>query len=118
MGGLDPAISTAENYRVWASEAHGLSPAYESLAGAVADDDAIVRFLASLPPPKRQPNLLFAAARYLLGEPPVIGELRRLVRQDAATLSRVMLARRTQTNEPPAAPRCCPRWPSCRGRWR
>ncbi|MFY9930568.1 MAG: DUF2332 domain-containing protein [Streptosporangiaceae bacterium] len=100
MGGLDPAISTAENYRVWASEAHGLSPAYESLAGAVADDDAIVRFLASLPPPKRQPNLLFAAARYLLGEPPVIGELRRLVRQDAATLSRVMLARRTQTNEP------------------
>jgi hypothetical protein len=100
MGGLDPAISTAENYRVWATEAHGLSPAYESLAAAVADDRAVLRFLASLPPPKRQPNLLFAAARYLLGEPPGIGELRRLVRQDPATLARVMLERRTQTNEP------------------
>jgi hypothetical protein len=100
MGGLNPAISTAENYRVWATEAHGLSPAYESLAGAVADDRAILRFLASLPAPKRQPNLLFAAARYLLGEPPAIGELRQLVRQDHVRLSQVMLERRTQTNEP------------------
>jgi hypothetical protein len=34
-----------------------------------------VSFIASLPP-KRQPNLLFAAARYLLGAPPAIGPLR------------------------------------------
>jgi hypothetical protein len=100
MGGLNPAISTAENYRVWASEAHGLSPAYEALAAAVADDRSILRFLVSLPPPKRQPNLLFAAARYLLGGPPALGELRQLVRQDHVRLSQVMLERRTQTNEP------------------
>ena len=100
MGGLDPRRSTAENYRVWGREAHGRSPAYESLAGSVADDDLVLGFLAALPPPKRQPNLLFAAARYLLGAPPGIGSLRGLVQQNEAELAQVMLARLTQTNEP------------------
>ena len=81
-------------------EAHGRSPAYESLAASVADDDDVLGFLAALPLAKRQPNLLFAAARYLLGAPPGIRTLRRMVRQDGAELSRVILARRTQTNEP------------------
>jgi hypothetical protein len=100
MGGLDPRRSTAENYRTFGREAHGRSPAYESLAVSVADDDVILGFLAALPPPKRQPNLLFAAARYLLGAPPALGTLRSLVRQHEAELTEVMLARRTQTNEP------------------
>jgi len=100
LGGLDPAISTAENYRGFAREARGRSPAYDSLATLVAGDDSILRFLATLPAPKRQPNLLFAAARYLLGTPPEITTLRALVRENPAALARVMLARRTQTNEP------------------
>jgi len=100
MGGLDPAISTAENYREWAQEARGRSPAYDLLATLVADDGTILRFLGTLPPRKRQPNLLFAAARYLLGAPPDITTLRALVREDPAALAEVMLARRTQTNEP------------------
>jgi hypothetical protein len=100
MGGLDARRSTAENYRIFGREAHGRSPAYESLAASVADDNLVLGFLATLPPPKRQPNLLFAAARYLLGGPPGIGTLRALVRRDQAELARVMLARRTQTNEP------------------
>jgi hypothetical protein len=100
MGGLDPAASTADNYRRWAREAHGRSPAYESLADAVAGDTAILRFLGTLPVAKRQPNLLFAAARYLLGVAPGIGELRDVVGGRQAELSRLMLARRTQTNEP------------------
>ena len=100
LGGLDPAISTAENYRQWAQEARGRSPAYDSLATLVADDDTILRFLGALPSPKRQPNLLFAAARYLLGSPPDISTLRALVNEKPGALTRVMLARRTQTNEP------------------
>jgi hypothetical protein len=100
MGGLDRRRSTAENYRVFGREARGRSPAYESLAAAVADDDLVLGFLAALPPPKRQPNLLFAAARYLLGTPPGIGALRSLVQHNEAELAQVMLARRTQTNEP------------------
>jgi hypothetical protein len=100
MGGLDPRRSIAENYRVFSREARGRSPAYESLAASVADDDVITDFLSALPQPKRQPNLLFAAARFLLGVPPTISALRTLVRRSGAELSRVMLAQRTQTNEP------------------
>ncbi len=100
MQGHNPAKSPAENYREFALEARGRSPAYESLAGSVAGDTAVLHFLDSLPPEKRQPNLLFAAARYLLGVPAEITRLRDLVRHHPAELSAVMLARRTQTNEP------------------
>ena len=82
IGGLDPQRSTAENYRMFGREAHGRSPAYESLAASVADDELILEFLATLPRAKRQPNLLFAAARYLLDAPPDIGTLRTLVRRE------------------------------------
>jgi hypothetical protein len=90
-----------ETYRAFARrEAHGRSAAYELLAESAADDAAIVDFVASLPRNKHQPNLLFAAARYLLGEPVSIGQLHELVSQSDAALTRVMLTRRTQTNEP------------------
>jgi hypothetical protein len=98
--GLDSPAGTAERYRDFAREAHGRSAAYEALADSVAGDRAVLGFLGTLPMAKRQPNLLFAAARYVLGEPADIGTLRHLVGRDSAGLSRVMLARRTQTNEP------------------
>jgi hypothetical protein len=103
MSGDDSRLGTAENYRAFAREARGRSPAYELLAESVAADGAVLGFLQSLPRQKRQPNLLFAAARYLLGEPPSIDQLRALVRHDSDGLLQVMLARRTQTNE---AARC------------
>jgi len=91
----------ARTYRTFArQEARGRSAAYESLAEAVAGDAPLIAFIASLPPGKRQPNLLFAAARYLLGTPPGIGPLRELVRQSRPELTRLILTRRTQTNEP------------------
>jgi hypothetical protein len=97
----DPVTSVVESYRVWARrDARGRSAAYESLAESVADDAALVGFVASLPPAKRQPNLLFAAARYLLGAPPGIQQLRELASGSEAELRQVILARRTQTNEP------------------
>jgi hypothetical protein len=93
--------STAQIYRGFArQEARGRSPAYEALAEGVAGDRGILRFLDSLPPEKRQPNLLFAAARYLLGVPADLAALRALVRPSSRELAEVMLARRTQTNEP------------------
>jgi hypothetical protein len=100
IGGHDSRLSTAENYRAFAREAHSRSPAYESLANSVAGDDVVLSFLSSLPTQKRQPNLLFASARYLLNMPPSMSQLRALVEQDAVGLARIMLARRTQTNEP------------------
>jgi len=59
-----------------------------------------VSFVASLPYAKRQPNLLFAAARYLLGAPAGLPQLRDLVSGSRAELTEVMLTHRTQTNEP------------------
>lgn len=99
--GLEPAEGTAETYRRFArQEAAGRSPAYESLALAVAADEVILRHLGLLPPQKRQPNLLFAAARYLLGAVPRETDLRGLVVEQQDRLFEIMLQRRTQTNEP------------------
>jgi hypothetical protein len=66
----------------------------------VAGDREILDFLVALPTAKRQPNLLFAAASYLLGEPPDLAALQALVSGRSADLGGTMLARRTQTNEP------------------
>jgi hypothetical protein len=97
----DATADVARAYRVFGRlEARGRSPRYEALAEAAAADAGIVSFVASLPAAKRQPNLLFAAARYLLGAPASIGSLRDLVRRSPAELAAVMLTRRTQTNEP------------------
>ena len=100
MGGLDPGLDTAENYRAFARECADRCPPYQALADAVAEDGLVLGFLGALPQQKRQPNLLFAAARYLLGAPADITALRRLVRRDGDRLAAVMAARRTQTNEP------------------
>jgi hypothetical protein len=48
-------------------EAHGKSPLYEELAGRVAADPGILAYLSELPGEKQQPNLLFAAVKYLHG---------------------------------------------------
>ncbi len=100
MSGHDQDASTADNYREFAAEARGRSPRYEKLAIAVACDRLILRFLGDLPTAKRQPNLLFAAAYYLLGEPADLAALRTLVSDRRDELTATMLARRTQTNEP------------------
>jgi hypothetical protein len=81
-------------------EARGRSASYEALAECVAADAALIGFIASLPPAKRQPQLVFAAARYLLGAPLAASGLRDLVGGAPAELTGVILARGTQTNEP------------------
>jgi hypothetical protein len=100
MRGHDLSLRTAENYRAFATEARGRSPWYEELSLAVAGDTRLLAFLTGLPAAKRQPNLLFAAARYLLGEPADLAALHALVSDRGGDLAATMLARRTQTNEP------------------
>jgi hypothetical protein len=101
MAGHELARSISENYLTFArQEAHGRSRPYEILATQVAGDRRVLAFLAALPPVKRQPNLVFAAARYLLGQPADIASLRALVADRGAELAAVIQARRTQTNEP------------------
>jgi hypothetical protein len=103
MSGHDLAASTAERYLAFAAEARGRSPQYEELTTAVAADPLILGFLGALPTAKRQPNLLLAAAYYLLGGPADLAALRGLVTDRGDELARTMLSRRTQTNE---AARC------------
>jgi hypothetical protein len=101
MTGQAPDLDVAGTYRTFARlEARGRSPQYEALALAVAEDPVVLEFLRSLPSGKRQPNLVFAAARYLLGAAPDIGSLRVLIAERQHQLAGVVQARRTQTNEP------------------
>ncbi|WP_432993118.1 DUF2332 domain-containing protein [Dactylosporangium sp. CA-233914] len=94
-------MSTDEEYRYFATVmARGSSPLYERLALAVAGDEEMLAMLDGLPPAKRQPNLLFAAARHVGGTPADYAQLRDTVFGRREEVVATMLARRTQTNEP------------------
>ena len=93
-------MGTAQWYRAFAREVHAESPVYEHLALAVADDDEVLRLLDKLPRPKRQPNLLFAASRYLGGPVQPPAEFLNWVMRNWADVVATILARSTQTNEP------------------
>jgi hypothetical protein len=78
----------------------GVSPSYERLCLGVAEDDAMLARLDTLPAPKRQPNLLLAAVRFLGGPVESYPAFRAFVVDRWDDVSATMLARRTQTNEP------------------
>jgi hypothetical protein len=103
FGGSRHAVSEhiAAQYRRFAEvEAHGRSPLYEALALGVARDAFALDFLAALPEHKRQPNLLFAALRDVAGTPRDWPMFRAVLTERTAAVRAIMLARRTQTNEP------------------
>jgi hypothetical protein len=81
-------------------EAGGRSELYVELAAGVAGDAELLRWLDGLPVGKRQPNLVFAAARVVGGTPESFEELRALLAERRDEVEAVLLARRTQTNEP------------------
>jgi hypothetical protein len=95
------AARIADGYRRFADvEAAAVSPLYAELARAVAGDQEVLRFLAGMPVGKRQPNLLFAAVRFLHGVPEDAAGFRRALLADLDGVANTMLARATQTNEP------------------
>ncbi|MCB9959311.1 MAG: DUF2332 domain-containing protein [Rhodospirillaceae bacterium] len=100
--GTDAGIHavTADRYRRFAAEADGRCRLYVDLAGAVADDDALLAFLAAQPEERRQPNLFLAAVRWVAGVPADGAALRQAVARHGAAIAAVMRARTTQTNEP------------------
>jgi hypothetical protein len=100
----DELSRIARRYRTFAEvEAAEASPLYAELAHAVAADEGMLRFLAGLPNPKRQPNLLFGAVQYLYGTPTGPAQLRAWVARDPEQVDSVLRTRATQTNE---AARC------------
>lgn len=93
-------VTIAESYADFGiREARGVSPAYERLALAVAADEEILALAATLPPGKRQPNLLFAVVRLLGGPVAEPAAFRDYVRAHWPTISAEVSTRITQTNE-------------------
>src|ERR1700759_2405052 len=96
--------TTARRYRFMGeSQLRGVSPTYERLCLGVADDADGIDRLDPLPAPKRQPNLLLGAVRFLDGPVADYGSFRTFVMTQWDDLAATMLARQTQTNE---ASRC------------
>ncbi|MGI5187370.1 DUF2332 domain-containing protein [Promicromonospora sp. CA-289599] len=94
-------MDTAAVYRQFAgSQArNGGSPTYQDWARGVAVDPGLCALLDTLPEPRRQPNLLFAAAR-LAGAPTrAWAEVRPWLHAAWPDVERVMRTHTTQTNE-------------------
>lgn len=90
---------TAARYRNFADHQATESPSLQRLARAVADDPDLCGRLDALPWPKRQPNLYFAAVRYLGGPVDDPAEFRAYSRRHWDTIVDQIRRRRTQTNE-------------------
>ena len=80
-------------------EASGTSPIFTAWAEGVATDDEVISLLLELPRPKRQANLLFAAARHLGAGEGTYADLREWLIDHWDDVRELMLARSTQTNE-------------------
>jgi hypothetical protein len=94
------AVTIADEYREFGSrEARGVSPTYERLALAVADDPVLLDRLAQLPPAKQQPNLLFGVVRLLGGPVTSFPTFRDFLGANWESISSEILRRATQTNE-------------------
>ena len=87
-------------YLDFATYVAGDSPCFEEWARGVAEDEEVLAWLGTLPALKRQPNLVFAAARWHGAPAPASYDALRavLVEQEPAVRATVM-ARATQTNE-------------------
>jgi len=93
---------TVEDYRDFGERQSGDSPTFRDWALGVADDAEVLGLIDTLPPGKRQPNLVFAAARWHGAEPVpyrVPGGLRSVLLDRWNVVRETVLARATQTNE-------------------
>ena len=95
---------TATGYERFAAvEARGVSPLYEEWAASIADDAAVLALIDGLPRTKRQPNLVFAAARFAGAPLAPYPEFRGWLLAHWDVVEPVIHLRMTQTNE---AARC------------
>jgi hypothetical protein len=91
---------TAQEYLDFGDrQARGSSECFSRWALAVADDPEVLSRIETLPPGKRQPNLVFAAARWQGVPPGPYDALRSALLDDWEPIRATVLARATQTNE-------------------
>lgn len=98
--GVEVFGDVQDTYRDFAQYAAGSSPCFEEWALGVVEDPDVQRWLGELPEPKRQPNLVFAAARWHgVAAPGAYRELRDALLGDTGAIRETILERATQTNE-------------------
>ncbi|OYN87596.1 hypothetical protein CGZ92_07800 [Parenemella sanctibonifatiensis] len=93
------AETLLDYYETFARVETGSSAIYSAWAAGVAQDEEVLALLLALPRPKRQANLLFAAARHLGAPEGGYAALRSWLLEHWAATRQLMLARSTQTNE-------------------
>jgi hypothetical protein len=93
-------MTTAATYAAFAArEARGVSPIYERLSVAVSRDEEVLALLGTLPPAKRQPNLLFGVVGFLGGPVEDPAAFHDYAVTNWPAISEQMRSRATQTNE-------------------
>ncbi|MFT3872643.1 MAG: DUF2332 domain-containing protein [Nocardioides sp.] len=97
---MEPYADVAESYLSFAAYAAPDSPTFAEWATHLADDPEVSAWVASLPGPKQQPNLVFAAARWHgVPAPGPYSNLREALLRDDGAIRATILRRATQTNE-------------------
>lgn len=97
---MEPYADLQDAYADFAAYARDDSPCLSAWAEGVAADPEVLAWLADLPTLKRQPNLVFAAARWHgVPAPGPYDGLRDALLGDDGTIRATILARATQTNE-------------------
>lgn len=96
----DETAPTADRYRAFAEvEARGMSATYDAWALGIADDPATVALIDRLPPAKRQPNLVFSAARFHGAGSPPYPAFREWLHAHWTAVRATVETHATQTNE-------------------
>ncbi len=96
----DERHAIAQRYRGYGARIRRRSPLYAELATGLSEDEGSLELLATLPPGKRQPVLVFAAARSLYGDPAGWPDLRTVLREHGDEVTSLVRRRATQLNEP------------------
>lgn len=97
---MTPADSVTEEYLAFAAYAERDSATFADWSRRVATDPQVCAWIAALPEPKQQPNLVFAAARWHgVPAPGAYEGLRDALLGDDGSIRETILTRATQTNE-------------------
>jgi len=97
---VEPYAGVREQYVRFADEAREDSPCFLEWGLGVADDPDVLAWIAALPGLKKQPNLVFAAARWHgVAAPGPYAGLRAALLGDDGSIRATIMARSTQTNE-------------------
>ena len=97
---MEPYGAVAAQYLEFATHCEGESPCFVEWALGVAADEEVLAWIEQLPGLKRQPNIVFAAARWHgVPAPGPYAGLRDALLGDDGTIRDTILSRSTQTNE-------------------